>query len=278
MADLNRLGKGNWAAFDSSMVPAFESAAKEWAEAVRGVRKPWLCWHTNPRWCLLQQRLALSAGWTPVVGGDPRAGRPETLPESIYIDFNRTLQLPLMYPHVPVEWAFLWAERLAFWHADFICTHGDMKQVSAQFEALPDGEMAAFLTRGGIANLLKFRTHRYWEVLGCTTRGASESQYRHGAGWWRHIECHVNAPASEMALRKSYYYDHGVGIMYWHRQFKGVVHRLPDALLIGHCTSINNPNFQAVCTDAHRDLSKELDKNFDLESLARKFGIEDMLG
>lgn len=277
MADPVQLGKGDWSGFDAALLPVFHKAGKEWAEALRGVKKPWLCWHTDPRWCVLQQRLVLSAGWTPVVGADPRCGNLEVLPESISIDFNRGFDLPVMWLHFPLEWIFLWADRLAFWHADMVCSRQDMRALAARFEALPDGEMAAVWQHPGWRNLLRFRRHRYWEVIGCSTRGASESQYRHGAGWWRHFECHVNCPPQERELRSRYYYDSGVGIAFWRRHCGGVIRRIPDSYLAGHCTSINNPAFRIIRVEGERDLTRELALNYSLEEVARRFGVADLL-
>lgn len=277
MADYTQLGKGDWKGFEPQLLPKFEQATAVWRSALGNTRKPWLCWHVDSDWCLLQQRLVASVGWTPVVGADPRSGRPKLIPEAIYIDFNEHFNLPLMWLHFPLEWAHKWADRLAFWHADLICSHHDMQELATLFEQLPDGEMAAVLSRGGLRKLFKFSEHRYWEVLGCTTRGASASLFQHGAGWWRNFFLHPNTPAAELSRRQRYYYDSGVGIMYWKRHCGGVVRRISDAYLAGHCTSINNPGFKTIRVNQERVLSQELSANFSLADVARRFGVADLL-
>jgi hypothetical protein len=278
MSQLAQLGKGDWEGFNPELLPVFQKAAASWRRELGSTQKPWLCWHVDPDWCMLQQRLVLSAGWTPVVGADPRSPKPRLLPESIYIDFNQDFNLPLMWPHFPIEWAHAWTERLAFWHADLICSRQDVQALAAIFERLPDGEMAAVLSRGGLRQLFHFRHHRYWEVLGCTTRGASANQYQTGTGWWRNFFLHPNTPDAERAVRQRYYYDSGVGIMYWKRHCGGVVRRIPDSYLAGHCTSINNSAFKTIRVNKERVLSQELSVNFSLVEVAKRFGVTDLLG
>lgn len=79
-------GTGHWKAFralDMDVEFVF-SAAKDWKRQLKGVDKGWLCWNVDPDWCLIQQRLVESVGWTPVVGFDPRVAlrRPLTTPYS----------------------------------------------------------------------------------------------------------------------------------------------------------------------------------------------------
>src|SRR5262249_52326495 len=110
-----RSGTGNWEAFDRGL-DEVRRAAEPWKQALRGCEKPWLCWNLNDRWSLVQQKLVRSVGWTPVVGWDPSngVGCPPLIPEAIAIDFNADLKLPTLWVHVPLEFAFLWTERLAF--------------------------------------------------------------------------------------------------------------------------------------------------------------------
>ena len=198
--DASQVGKGNWAGFNIPLDKVYEAAA-EWRQTLAGVARPWLCWNVSDRWCKLQQRLILEVGWTPVIGFDPRSGPPTVLPGSvlidfnshfgfdprsgpptvlpgsILIDFNSHFGLGVMWPHFPLEFAFLFADRLAFWHADLLCRLDVMRRLQSTFESLPDGALAAVPDYGGRRNLLKFRHHRYWELVGCTTKSASESQF-----------------------------------------------------------------------------------------------------
>src|SRR5215468_4474036 len=117
--DSYRTGAGNW---DACNIPldVLCAAAERWQPILDSVARPWLCWNVDPDWCLVQQRLALEVGWTPLVGGDPRLPRPILLPNSLYIDFNAEFRLPTMFMHFPLEFAFAFAGRLAFWHSDLL--------------------------------------------------------------------------------------------------------------------------------------------------------------
>lgn len=271
-----RNGTGHWRFWDRSEEDV-RAAASQWAAAVRGVERPWLCWNMNDRWCLLQQKLIVEVGWTPVVGWDPNCGtRPAAmLPEAVAIDFNQTLGLQVLYQHVPLEFVFLWADRLAFWHADVIMPRDKMRQAAARFERLRDGEMAAVKTYGGLRNLIRPKYHRYWEVLGCTTRGASSDQYEKGCGWWRGFQEHPNAPSdpAERARRARYYDDHGCGIQYWKRFCGGKVDSFGERW-------IAKEHFSATTLQNYRrgaSKSEEMDLNFDLPTIVQRFGISDLL-
>ncbi len=276
--DLSQRGKGNWLGFDLPLENVYKAAA-EWSQALAGVSRPWLCWNVSDRWCQLQQRLIQEVGWTPVIGFDPRCGPPTVLPGSILIDFNAHFGFAVMWPHFPTEFAFLFAERLGFWHADLLCSLDVMRELKSIFESLPDGAMAAVPDYGGRRNLLKFRHHRYWELVGCTTRAASESQFEHGCGWWRHINHHPRCTDEvERRRRDRYYYDSGVGIMYWKRRYGGKVIDIPEKLVaVGHCTSINRKNYRQVDPGGARNLGAEIDLNFDIEEVAAKLGIAHLL-
>ncbi|MDP9051306.1 MAG: hypothetical protein M3O31_11400 [Acidobacteriota bacterium] len=276
--DPSQTGKGNWSGFDIPMDKVREAAA-EWRLALAGVTRPWLCWNVSDRWCKLQQRLIQEVGWTPVIGFDPRSGPPTVLPGSILIDFNSHFGLGVMWPHFPLEFAFLFADRLAFWHADLLCRLEVMDQLASIFESLPDGAVAAVPDLGGRRNLMKFRHHRYWELVGCTTKSASESQFDHGSGWWRCINKHPQCKDDkERRRRDKYYYDSGVGIMYWKRQYGGQVINIPSKLVgEGHCTSINRKNYRQMIPGGARNLGAEIDLNFDIEKVAAKLGIAHLL-
>lgn len=270
-------GKGNWTAFDRPVEEIF-SAAEDWKRALAGVDLPWLCWNVDPDWCLLQQKLVLSLGWTPVVGSDPRATPPIVLPESIAIDFNQRFGFPTMYPHFPLEFVFLYADRLAFWHSDLLCRFSKLTKIARMFEQLPDGEMAAVPDRGGIRNILNWRSHRYWELIGCVTRGASKDQFDNGCGWWMEFQNHPNSKVGELKAGRKYYWDYGVGIAYWRRHHGGVIHPIDQKNVAeGHFTRINNPAYKLASPGKRRNLSKDLSLNFELSQCASSLGLESFL-
>jgi hypothetical protein len=277
--DPSQVGKGNWGGFDIPLEKIYQ-AASEWRSALAGIERPWLCWNVSDRWCTLQQKLINEVGWTPVIGYDPRCGPPKTvLPGSIVIDFNAHFGLEIMWPHFPIEFAFLFSERLAFWHADLLCRLEVMHKLKEIFDSLPDGSMAAVPDYGSRRYFYKFRHHRYWELVGCTTRGASKSQFELGTGWWRHFNQHPSCTDErERRRRDAYYYDSGVGIMYWKRRHGGKVIDIPGKLVAeGHCTSINKANYRQVQPGGQRNLSAEIDLNFDIEEVAKRLGIEDLM-
>ena len=263
-------GTGDWKAFNRSLDDVYAACAA-WKSALGEVKHPWLCWSVNGEWCALQQKLILEVGWTPVVGWDPNcsASRPPIVPGAVAIDFNAPFGFPAMWAHFPLEFAFLWAPCLAFWHSDLLVRINKLEQLAALFRRLKDGEFAAVRSIGGIRNTLNWRTHRYWELIGCTTRSASEHQFLHGCGWWRNFYLHPNAPPDEVRRRSRYWYEHGVGIMYWKRRYRRRVINLDERTVSeGHCTRIGNPNYR---TDD--DKGKELAHNFDLSKEAARLGL-----
>lgn len=278
-----RIGTGNWDAFGSYPIEHVLDVTGQWRKILRNQKKLWLCWNVSPRWSVVQQRLAISAGWTPLVGFDPRVGPPPLEPSSILIDFNREFQFPVMWPHFPLEFAFTFIEhKLAFWHADLLCRREVLSQLVAMYEELPDGAMAAVYDIGGRRNLLNFKRHRFWELAGCTTRGASESQYYNGTGWWRNFAHHIKCTIpEERRNREKLDYDSGVGIRYWSNRYNGHIRKIDIHLVKeGHCSEIhkpgsykNGPNH----TNAMRNLSSELDDNYSIEDVARDLGIHDLL-
>jgi hypothetical protein len=273
------LGHGNWRHYNLPLETIYRAAA-EWKEALAGVEKPWLCWNVSSRWCVLQQRLVQEAGWTPVVGFDPRAGAPPVLPGGVLIDFNRHFQFPVMFYMFPLEFAFLFAPRLAFWHADLLCRVERVKGLAGIYNSLPDGAMAAAFDTGGRRYLLSFKRHRFWELAGCTTAGASRDQFEKGAGWWRYFRCHPNCPDSaERALREAYHWDFGFGIMYWKRRYGGKVIKIASRpLQEGHCTSIGKKDYKRVSPEGDaRNMYIELDLNYDIEEVAGRLGIAHLL-
>ena len=272
-------GTGDWKTFPADGLETIHLSASHWAEKLRGVDKPWLCWHVNRRWCLLQQRVIQEFGWTPVVGGDPRFGEPILLPGSVYVDFNELFRYPIMLPLFPLEFVFLFADRLAFMHSDLLCRLRVMEGVVHVFEGLRDGEMAAPYTTGGRRYLLQRKRHVYWDLMTCTTRGASESQFRFGSGWWKHFAYHPNCPDDrERGRRAGYYYDFGAGIAFWKRKCGGAVIDLElKPLKEGHCTAIGNKDYKYIGTVRNRALDREIDLNYPLGEVATRFGLEKYL-
>lgn len=211
-----------------------------------------------------------------MVGFDPRVGPPPLVDGAILIDFNKHFQFDEMWMHFPVEWAFLFTQRLAFWHSDLLCRTPVMQELAQVFGSLKDGEMAAVKEVKGWRYLFSTRSKRYWELAGCTTQGASRSQFEHGAGWWRRFENHPNCKdVEEKARRSRYYYDHGVGIMYWKRHYHGIVRDLKPALLEeGHCTAIGNKSYVALSPGRNSsDKVAELDMNYQIEEVVDRLGI-----
>ena len=200
---------------------------------------------------------------------------------SILIDFNEKLQLPVLWPHVPLEFAFLFTDRLAFWHADLLCRLPVMEQLASLFSSIHDGQMCAVLDKGGLRRRLSLRSHRFWELCGCTTRTASENQFYNGTGWWRHFELHPKCVLEEeRAARKKYHWDSGIGILYWRDKYNG--HVVPiDLNLVkeGHCSEIGNKNYRVLPRhlDALRDLKSEIDLNYSIEEVAARLGIAHLL-
>lgn len=273
-------GTGDWNAFSLPLERVFDAAAG-WKQRLTGVARPWLCWNVSPRWSCLQQRLVRQVGWTPVVGFDPRVGPPPLVPDAVLIDFNETFRFPVMWPLFPLEFAFLFTARLAFWHADLLCRLAVLEQLAAGFAELEDGQMSAVLDKGGLRNSLNFKSHRFWELCGCTTKSASENQFYNGAGWWRDFASHPKCVlAEERARRKPYSWDSGAGIYYWRAHYNGCV--LPiDVRLVkeGHCSEIGRRDYRAAANhfDAMRDLPSELDMNYSLDEVAGRLGLSRFL-
>ena len=274
------IGTGNWEAYTLPL-ERIHTAAEQWKCRLNGVEKPWLCWNVSPRWSVLQQKLVRHVGWTPVVGFDPRFGAPPVIPEAILIDFNESFQFPVMWPHFPLEFMFLWAPRLAFWHADLLCRFTVLEKLASMFASIPPGSMAAVLDKGGLRNSLNFKSHRYWELCGCTTAEASADQFRHGVGWWRCWDHHVNCTdPAERARRKAYSYDSGVGILYWKNQYGGSVVDIGIKLVNeGHCSEITSKTYVEAPDhkSARRNLAWELDRNYSLDEVANRLGISSLL-
>jgi hypothetical protein len=265
-----RGGTGDWDAFDGHMA-AIEIAAASWKQQVKGAEKLWLCWCVNDRWCQLQQRTVSELGFTPVVGWDPACttGTPTILPGSIGIDFNSGLGYPTMWPHFPLEFTFLWAEKLAFWHSDLLVRMSKLEKIGLLFDKLIQGEMSAVKSTGGLRNIFKYKQHRYWELIGCTTRAASQSQFETGCGWWRPFRLHPNTPDNERFFREQHNWDHGAGIMYWKRYCNGTVVDISERFVSeGHFSITSVKNYKKA-----KSKSEEIDINFDLNICAGKLEL-----
>ena len=278
-----RVGQGDWAPFEYNVLSMDQItvAAQDWAAQLEGIQKPWLCWNISPAWCLIQQKLVRHVGWTPIVGLDPKYPAPDLIPGAIQVDFNAVLKLPQMYCVFPVEFAWLYAPRLAFWHSDLLCRFSLMEDTARVFEKLPDGEMSAVWDYGGLRQLLNFKMHRYYELLGCMTRGASKDNYDKGCGWWRNSDKHPNvATVREREERRKLFYDNGFGIMYWKRHHGGRVHDLSlRRTAEGHCSEIGNNQYKILPghLEASRDTGREMELNYDIEQVCRRLGIQSLL-
>jgi hypothetical protein len=282
--ELAQLGQGQWVAARALAIDLDEltAIARSWGERLGHIERPWLCWNVDSDWSLVQQRLVIEAGWTPLIGYDPRVGPPRTiLPQSVVFDFNERLRLPLLYPHFPLEFAFLFSPRLAFWHSDLLVRRGKMQALADGFAALKDGQTAACWVSPGLRHGLTPRKKRYWELVGCTTRAASRDQFEKGCGWWMAYWAHPNQRDGER-IRRRFYWDHGAGVYYWHKRAGG------DCVVLdghdyeeGHFTKIGNKKYVGAKeldgSDARRKMSEELVRNFDLRDACAKMDLTELL-
>jgi hypothetical protein len=269
---------GNWGAC-TIPVDRLLAVASGWQRSVAGIDKLWLCWNVDHDWCVLQQRLVQAVGWTPLVGFDPRVGPPPVERGAVLVDFNAELALPTMYPHFVMELMFAFCDRLAFWHSDLLVRLPVMQKLADEFSGLADGELAAVPSRGGLRRRFMPWSHRYWELIGCTTRGASRDQFELGAGWWYNFTGHPNFRGNDRLYGQPYYWDHGTGVMYWARQRKARVHEIPEQLVAeGHFTSIGAKGYVRKSPNSHmRNLNADLQANFDLAACAGKLGLGHLL-
>jgi hypothetical protein len=279
----HRAGQGNWGAFRrlSLDVSLIREVAKSWERQFAGIRRPWLCWNVDDEWCLVQQRLVLAAGWTPVIGYDPRVGPPRKIAAgAIVVNFNEGLGLPVLYPHFPLEFAFLFTDRIAFWHSDLLVRMPLMRALAQSFSTLEDGRTAVTACSPGLRHMFSIKKQRYWELIGCTTRAASKSQFDKGCGWWMAFWDHPNCPsAAERERRRRYNWDHGSGIYYWHKKMGGDVTIIKDkSLHEGHFTKIGKKNYVRSTplldgSDAQRSMNQEMNANFSLAAACRSMGL-----
>jgi hypothetical protein len=278
-----RAGIGNWDAFKLASITVRDvlAAAEGWASELNAVERPWLCWNVDHDWCVAQQRLVEHVGWTPLVGFDPRVGRPPLTKAALCIDFNEKFGFPTLYPHFVIEFAFAFAPRLAFWHSDLLLRKPALRKAAHLFEQLTEGAMAATQQAESRLAFLHPRLRRYWELLGCMTRGASRANFDTGCGWWLNFWEHPNCPSSaERHRRRRFYWECGTGIRYWHKHCGGKVRLIQEHEIgEGHFTRIGNPSYKSFegGYDWRRNLGKELALNFELARAARQLEIEDVV-
>ncbi len=201
------------------------------------------------------------------------------MPGAVVVDFNGHLRLPMMSMLFPIEFVFLFCEKLAFWHSDLLVPEREMRRISVVFDKLKQGETAAVRS---ISWRIFFspKLWRYWELIGCTTRGASQDQYNKGCGWWRNFRFHKNRPEDPKSPKwKGYSWDHGVGIMYWKRKHAGRVVGLKERRFAkGHYSRTRKRDYVAMSpNNEFRDLRLDLIGNFDLRVCARELGLESYL-
>lgn len=282
--ELQQAGQGVWGAFRALGFSLDEmlDIARGWGNALGDIERPWLCWNAEPDWCLVQQKLVREAGWTPLVGFDPRVGPPKaTVPGAVVFDFNKELNLPLLYPHFPLEFAFLFCRKLAFWHSDLLLRREKMRWLAQVFAELADGRTAACQVDPGLRYRYLPWRQRYWELVGCTTRAASRDQFEKGCGWWMAYWAHPNQKRGRF-IRRWYYWDHGSGIWYWHKHAGG------DCLVLdgcrfeeGHFTKIGRRDYVGVRepngSDVRRNMAEELVRHYDLSEACAKLDLGDLL-
>ena len=276
------IGTGNWKWFPHEELPRAIDAAATWKKALDGIEKPWLCWCVDDEWNWYQQQLIVRAGWTPVVGTDGRFENPRLVDEAIFVDFNAETKYPVMWMHFPLDFVHLFCKRLAFWHSDLLPPLPIMMQIAEQFNALPDGEIAAVdMTHVGlgtkIKRLLKGRNagaKRYFELAGCTTAGAAKNNFECGCGWWKNISHHINFQSKPLDHRL--HFDNGTGIWYWSEFFDGPVQKVGPNLHPYHY-STNRRDYKRERSEKGAPVSSkfsELERSYDVTELARKIGLD----
>jgi hypothetical protein len=278
------VGTGNWGHFPPSSLDEVLSATEDWQRRYAGIARPWLCWCVDEDWCLLQQRLVAACGWTPLVGTDGRCPRPKLVPGAVFLDFNERLQMPIMYMHFVIEWAYRFADTLAFWHSDVLPPVPVMKTIAAQFESIQPGEyigvrhnagwaMRWERFRKGYRRWTQINAHRWFEVIGCTTRDASRSQFECGCGFWRHIHRHPNA--TEQIKKIVPHWEHGVGLWYWERYFGGHTRELTVPIEPYHYIAKGKKRIKDE--QGVRYKGRELRANYDLAKVESALELLDTL-
>lgn len=248
-----------------------------WAGHFSDIRYPWLCWNIQSDWCYVQQRLVSDQGWTPVVGFDPRVGPPRRVASGArVIDFNQVLGLPLLQFQFVVEFAFLFCERLAFWHSDLLCRPRKMARLAERFRRLDQGAIA-MVDQKTLKQRVLGGQRRFFELAGCVTRDASRHNFETGCGIWRNFAYHPNCPSEEeFVRRRSCYWDHGSGVKYWRDHYGGPVDRIPEWWLNeGHFSRLRLRGFKPVSSAGiDRHSGHDLEANVDLRQACAKLGLK----
>ncbi|MGF1761948.1 hypothetical protein [Aliivibrio kagoshimensis] len=286
---LKRLGNANWRAFqalnmqyeNTLSLDDLYKAAHEWKKAISGIEYPWLVWSVDEDWAYVQQKMVIEAGWTPVVGYDPRSGAPTKLVEgAVLVDFNQGLNLPIFYMHLPLDFIFLFAERLAFFHSDLLISPPKMAHLSDIFKSLPDGEIAMTnLTKIKYKWLQRFfpKPTKLFELAGCITNKASKDIFNHGCSMWQGWAFHPNCPNEiEFKTRLEKHWDHGAGLLYWQQKYGGKVTIIEETFLDeGHFSRTSKSDFKVLSdNNENRDTGMDLRGNFNVYELAKTFGIK----
>jgi hypothetical protein len=283
----HKAGVGDWKHFPATGVDEIIRASEDWRTAVAGISKPWLCWCVNDEWCHLQQKLVLACGWTPIVGTDGRWKNPTLVSGAVFVDFNQRLKLPVMWMHFPLEFAFLYTDILAFWHSDVLPPLSTLSAVAGEFETIQPGQYIGVrdnptwarrldrfqkyvLGRRNWRGVRIVNARRWFEVVGCTTREASRSQYSNGCGWWRHIECHPNAP--DFIKQGHPHYDHGVGIYWWETYFAGKAFELATDIAPFHYTTKGTRRIPDKLTGEQKGAA--LQQHHDLAAIKATLGLD----
>jgi hypothetical protein len=274
------IGTGNWRVFPKESLPLVFDAAEEWKKALAGIEKPWLCWCVDEDWCLVQQKLVTAAGWTPVVGTDGAYPSPRLTKQAVFIDFNRRFRFPMMWIHFPLEFAFSFARTLAFWHSDVLPPVSLMQRIGAEFDTITDGQLIG-VRREKVGLLQRAKRlvkgkplfyRRWFEVIGCTTAGASLSQFENGCGWWRYPQLHPNA---QDWVQSAFPREHGVGVWYWEKYCRGQGRQLSVDITPHHYSTNNRRYIRKWTREGRIGDSKqvELQRSFSLEGIVRNLGL-----
>ncbi len=286
---LKRLGNANWRAFQAIQcqygnvinLEDIHKAAQGWKKSLQGIEYPWLVWSVDEDWAYVQQKMVIKAGWTPIVGYDPRNGVPTKLVDgAILIDFNEGLNLPILYMHFPLDFIFMFAPRLAFFHSDLLIKPEKMRQLSELFISLPDGEIAMTnLTKIKFKWLQRFfpKPTKLFELAGCITQQASEDIYNQGCSMWQGWAFHPNCPNEvEFKARLEKHWDHGAGLLYWQESCRGKVTIIEETFLDeGHFSRTSKKSFKVLSSNNEsRDTGMDLRGNYDVYQLAKNFEID----
>jgi hypothetical protein len=99
-------------------------------------------------------------------------------------------------------------------------------------------------------------------------------------GFWKHPNCPDEIEGNRR--RNNYYWDHGGGIYFWHKEMHGDVVILKDkALHEGHFTKIGKSDYKRSIivgnSDAQRSMNNEINENFNIVSACRNMGLSDLL-